>query len=142
MSQIQGIPWARRFRDGDPHLSPHKKLFKLVFAKFYFWGILRAMAETRILPKQTQDKKFYGPHRPVSGQIIDVPVPVPHDRGAIREAMYRLLASMEVGQCLEVDRTLYASRRYVYAFRVQFGRELRFKIRPTRSNTTRIWRVA
>lgn len=61
-----------------------------------------------------------------------------------RDAMFTLLAQMEIGGATaDVNRARTHVLRLVYLFRVEYGRERRYIVRPTgRPGWSRIWRIA
>lgn len=68
--------------------------------------------------------------------------PPDENRGRKREALYEALMNLQVGgQGIDLNRSLAAATNYVYRFRVERDRELRFKVRATRPGWSRIWRV-
>jgi hypothetical protein len=77
-------------------------------------------------------------------QIREVSEPPPPRKlpGRIRGPLWTALAAMNVGGAgIEVNRGKVATDHYVYKFRKEFGRELRFIVRVTKPGWCRIWRT-
>jgi hypothetical protein len=76
-------------------------------------------------------------------EYVDAPLPEPEPRGGSkRQALFEALGGLiPGGQAIEVNRALKATDQYVYRFRVERGREMRFKIRVSRPGWCRIWRM-
>lgn len=79
-------------------------------------------------------------------EIREVHEPVPPRKlpGRTRGALWAALAGMTVGgSAIEVNRAKIAADHYVYKFRKEYGREMRFIVRPSvKPGWCKIWRTA
>ena len=73
----------------------------------------------------------------------DLPVPSAKRKAEVRDAVFSLLDSMEVGEMQEVNRGRRAANAYCYRFKVATGSAKTFTVRASgRPSWSRIWRTA
>jgi hypothetical protein len=63
-------------------------------------------------------------------------------KGQRRDAVFKTLMEMKLNEGLKLNIKYFAAVQYVYQFRVMYGRELRYIVRPTETmGWVKIWRV-
>lgn len=73
----------------------------------------------------------------------DKPLPERKPARPRRIEVYEALEAMAVGDSIEVSRNVKSTEQYIYRFRRDKGRDVRFKIRPSgKLGWTDVWRVA
>jgi uncharacterized protein YfiM (DUF2279 family) len=79
------------------------------------------------------------PFQAVKGEL---PLPQMKRKAEVRDAVFALLARMEVGEMQEVNRGRRAANAYCYRFKASIGGSKVFTVRASdRPSWSRIWRV-
>jgi hypothetical protein len=87
----------------------------------------------QLLPRQTEE---------IVSIELHEPPPKPKTISESRIAIFNKLAKLKLNEGVEINRKYWSMVRYVYWFRVQYGRELRYIVRPAvRFGWSKIWRV-
>jgi hypothetical protein len=82
------------------------------------------------------------PEKELTYTITALPLPDKKPQGVVRRQIFQILGELEVGKCLEINRTLHSMQLYAFRYRKLVDPETRFILRKgPQPRTTRIWRV-